>query len=81
MSFVKRNRIVSIRVTENEYQTLDRISRRHGANSVSEFLRQQIMNAAPVVSATSRGTRKVSEELDHLKREVARLAQIVEARH
>ena len=57
---------------------LDRISRHHGANSVSEFLRQLIMNAAPVVSATRRGTREVSEELDALKREVDRLSQVVE---
>jgi uncharacterized protein (DUF1778 family) len=81
MSFVKRNRVVSIRVTQDEYQTLDRISRGRGANSVSAYLRQLIMNAAPVVSATRRVTQDaqdVSEELDYLKREVDRLSQIVE---
>jgi len=77
MSFVKRNRIVSIRVTQDEYQVLDRISRRRGANSVSEYLRQLIMNSEPVVSAARRGAREVTEELDALKREVDRLAQLV----
>ena len=78
VSFVKRSRIVSIRVTQDEYQTLDRISRRRGANSVSEYLRQLIMNAAPVVPASGQGTHEVSEELDYLKREVDRLSHIVE---
>ena len=77
MGFVKRNRIVSIRVTQEEYQTLDCISRRQGANSVSEFLRQLIMNAAPVVLANRRKTREVSAQIDDLKREVERLSQMV----
>jgi len=80
MSFVKRSRIVSIRVTQEEYQTLERVSRRQGANSVSEFLRQLLKNAAPVVAATRREKRGVSHELDHLKREVDRLTHLVEAR-
>jgi predicted CopG family antitoxin len=77
VSFVKRNRIVSIRVTQDEYQTLERISRGHGANSVSEFLRQLIMDSEPVASAARVGTRGFSEELDKLKRKVDRLSQVV----
>ena len=77
MSFVRRTRIVSIRVTQDEYQTLDRISRREGANSVSEFLRQLIMNAAPATSASRRRSREVCDELDDLKRRVDRLSQLV----
>jgi hypothetical protein len=81
LSFFKRSRVVSIRITEDEYQTLDRISRGRGAHSVSEYLRQLIMNAAPVVSATrlvTQDVQDVSEDLDYLKREVDRLSQIVE---
>jgi predicted CopG family antitoxin len=77
LSFVKRNRIVSVRITQDEYQTLDRISRGHGANSVSEFLRQLIMDSEPFASAAKVGTREFTEELDKLKRKVDRLSQIV----
>ena len=77
MSFAKRSRIVSVRVTPAEYQTLDRISRRHGANSVSEFLRHIIMHSDPYVSAARGGTRDVVEDLDELKRTVDRVAQMV----
>ena len=80
MSFAKRNRIVSIRVTQDEYQTLERISRGHGANSVSEFLRQLIMDSKPVASAARAGTREFIEELDELKRKVDRLSRIVKQR-
>jgi predicted CopG family antitoxin len=80
LSFVKRNRIVSIRVTQDEYQTLERISRGHGANSVSEFLRQLIMDSAPVASAARAGTREFTAELDELKRKVDRLSQMVKQR-
>jgi tetrahydromethanopterin S-methyltransferase subunit G len=80
LSFVKRSRIVSIRVTQNEYQTLERISRGHGANSVSEFLRQLIMDSEPVASAAKAGTREFTEELDELKRKVDRLSQLVKQR-
>lgn len=80
MSFVKRNRIVSVRVTQDEYQTLERMSRGHGANSVSEFLRKLIMNSEPFVSPGKGGTREFTEELDDLKRKVDRLSQIVKQR-
>jgi hypothetical protein len=80
MSFVKRSRIVSIRVTEDEYLILDRISRRRGANSVSEYVRQIIANAEFVVSAPRRGIRDVTEELEDLKRNVERLSRMVKRR-
>lgn len=77
MSFAKRSRIVTVRVSQDEYQALDSISRRWGANSVSEFLRQLIMNAEPVVSATGRGSREFGKELDDLKRQVDRLSRTI----
>jgi hypothetical protein len=80
LSFVKRSRIVSIRVTQDEFQTLERVSRRAGANSVSEFLRQQIMNSEPFASAAKVGTREIAAELDDLKRKVDRLSQILKQR-
>jgi predicted CopG family antitoxin len=80
VSFVKRSRIVSIRVTQDEYQTLERISRGHGANSVSEFLRQLIMDSEPFASAGRAGPRGFGEELDELKRKVERLSRIVKQR-
>lgn len=80
MSFVKRSRIVSVRVTQEEYQTLERVSRGHGANSVSEFLRQLIMQSEPFASLPGAGHREFTHELDELKRKVDRLSQIVKQR-
>jgi predicted CopG family antitoxin len=77
VSFVKRSRIVSIRVTQDEYQTLERISRQHGANSVSELLRQLIMNSEPLAAAARGETLDFTKELDELRRKVDWLSQIV----
>ncbi len=76
MSFIKRSRIVSLRVTQDEYENLERISREYGANSVSEFLRQLIF-----ASVNSRKASEVSGELDELRREVHQLSQIVRQGH
>ncbi len=80
MSFVKRSRIISVRVTQDEYEILDQVSRRHGANSVSEFLRQLIMNSEPFALTVKTGVREVAEELDALRRKVDQLSQIVKER-
>lgn len=80
MSFVKRRRIVSIRVTEDEYHTLQAISQQHGANSVSEYLRRVIMNSEPFASEAKAGTREVTTEIDALKQKVDRLSQLVKQR-
>ena len=80
MSFVKRTRIVSVRVTVDEYEALERTSREHGANSVSEFLRQLIMSCEPFSATPRNGGSGITEELNELKRKVDRLAQIVKFR-
>ena len=77
MSFVKRTRIVSVRVSQDEYQILDEVSRRQGANSVSEFLRQLIMNSAPFSTSAISRDREVVEELAALRRKVDQLSQLV----
>jgi hypothetical protein len=79
MSFVKRSRIVSIRVSLDEYQTLERISRRAGANSVSGFIRQVILSSETFNSAAREGS-EVLEEIEKLKRRVDRLSQILKQR-
>jgi hypothetical protein len=80
VSFDKRNRIVSIRVSHDEYQILERISRRAGANSVSGFLRQLIMNSDTFQSQAKDGALGVMEELERLKRKVDRLSEILRLR-
>jgi hypothetical protein len=77
LSFAKRSRIVTVRVSQDEYQILDSVSRRWGANSVSEFLRQLIMNAEPVVSAKATGARDFGKDLEDLRRQVDRLSQTI----
>lgn len=66
-----------MRFTQEEYQTLERISRGQGANSVSEYLRQLVMKSDPVVALASEKTHEFAEELNELKRRVDRLSQIV----
>lgn len=80
MSFVRRSRIVSVRVTQDEYDLLDQISRRHGANSVSEFLRQLIMKSEPFAATTRNAPRGVAEELDDLKQKVDQLSRLLKRR-
>jgi predicted CopG family antitoxin len=81
MSFVKRNRIVSIRVTQNEYETLERISREQGANSVSEFLRRVLTNSALANLTAEPEADGVLTQVAALKRKVDWLSNIVEQRH
>jgi hypothetical protein len=64
-----------MRVTQDEYQTLDRISRQQGANSVSEFLRERFIHAK--IAASSAAARDVTQEIEDLKREVDLLSRIV----
>ncbi|MGD0361575.1 MAG: hypothetical protein ABSC93_11940 [Bryobacteraceae bacterium] len=66
-----------MRVTQDEYQTLDRISRQHGANSVSEFLRERFIHAKSFMAASSAAARDVTQEIEDLKREVDLLSRIV----
>jgi hypothetical protein len=66
-----------MRVTQDEYQTLDRISRQQGANSVSEFLRERFIHAKPFIAASGAAARDVTQEIEDLKREVDVLSRIV----
>jgi hypothetical protein len=81
VSFDKRNRIVSIRVTQGEYETLERISREQGANSVSEFLRRVLTNSALANLTAEPEADGVLTQVAALKRKVDWLSNIVEQRH
>ena len=76
MTFIRRNRIISTRVSEDEYEEILRISRKHGAHSVSEYLRRVMLNSAsglPAVEACNQGA-----EIAVLQRKVDWLLHVVE---
>jgi len=75
LSFIKRNRIISTRVSEDEYEEVQRISRKHGAHSVSDYLRQ-VMMTGPGHPAAEAGTQEA--EIAALQRKVEWLLHVVE---
>lgn len=75
MSFIKRNRIISTRVSQDEYEKVQRISRKHGAHSVSDYLRR-VMMAETGQQAAEAGTQEA--DIAALQRKVEWLLRVVE---
>jgi predicted CopG family antitoxin len=78
VSFIKRTRIISTRVSEEEYEELQRISREHGASSVSDYVRRMVVNSIPALLDSENGGHAVAAEVAALHRKVEWLAQILE---
>lgn len=76
----RRTRIVSFRLSGDEYTRLQQISESHGSRSISEFFRQLIERGVPAdpQKAFDRRLREFCEELDRLNSEVQRIAHLVE---
>ena len=81
-TFIKRNRIVSFRLSDEEYDQLEQIGRAHGAHSVSDFVR--ITTQRAIVGSErelARGWMKVTTvegRIDALQQELNRLAELIE---
>jgi hypothetical protein len=85
MPLVRKNRIISLRLSEREFEALKTLYHAHGARSISDFVRST-MNR--VISQTPRDNGslelKVQEmdgKLSLLDGEVARLTQLLDQRH
>jgi predicted DNA-binding protein len=77
--FKKRNRIVSFRVSEDEYQTLQRVSEQQGAHSVSDYARYLACRGFDRHKDHSLAAQldHLSSRVDDLAHNVARLAALV----
>ena len=82
---IRKNRIISLRLSEREFEALKTLYTAHGARSISDFVRST-MNR--VISETPRDSfaleLKVQEmdgKLSLLDGEVARLTHLLENRH
>jgi len=75
VNFIKRDRIVATRVSQEEYEELQRISREHGAQSVSDFVRRVITNHKSVILAAE--AHSMAMQIDSLQQKVDWLTDIV----
>ncbi len=77
MNFSRRSRIISTRLSEDEYDVVDRISRETGARSVSDFVRQVVLDSTSVFPSET-GTTSVAGRIAALQRKVDWLSAVVE---
>ena len=78
MSFLRRSRIISVRVSQDEYEQVERISREHGASSVSDFVRRVLTNSGFSILDSEPNARGVVAQVASLQRQVDWLLHVVE---
>lgn len=80
----KRSRIVSIRLSEDEFQKLAALCTRVGARSVSDLARQRLVYSDDNEDRSNPGVNlrlsQLDRDLNSLREEVARIAAIVSSR-
>lgn len=77
MSFSRRNRIISVRVSEEEYEQVERISREHRARSVSDFVRWLLASSGLTVPTSEPNIYGIQEQVAALQRRVDWLSDLV----
>jgi len=82
---IRKDRTISLRLSEHEFEGLKALYVAHGARSISDFVRSA-MNR--IISENSRGSvpleakvREMDGKLRILDGEVARLTRLLECRH
>ncbi len=86
MAVLKRkSRMISLRLSDDEYEALRSLYRLHGSRSVSEFARnamQKVIGETVPSASSTLETRIVDldAKMASLDHEVARLVQLIEAR-
>lgn len=80
--FVCRNRVLSVRLSEEEYDTLMERSVREGARSLSDFVRAAVLAPVPEIGHDSQnleakvaGLDGLNRRLEELDRKVGRLSR------
>ncbi len=82
VSTSKRTRTLSLRLSEEEFETLKTLYAAHGARSISDFARAAMQTV--IASRTGPGAlelrmQEIDGKLSLLDTEVARLSQVIEA--
>lgn len=78
--FKKRNRTISFRVSEDEYEQLQRQSLEKGAHSVSEYARTLTCHSGMSGSHVEIEVRDLHGQVEELSRELLRLSRLLEGR-
>lgn len=76
--FRKRNRIVSFRVSEEEFEMLQRVSEAQGAHSISDYARFAACRVFEQSAQPETDLRSIHGRLDELAQQVARLTVLVQ---
>ena len=86
MAVLKRkSRMISLRLSDEEYESLRSLYRLHGSRSVSEFARNAMQkvigeSAAPGGNTLESRIVDLDSKMNSLDHEVARLVHLIEAR-
>ncbi len=85
MAVLKRkSRMISLRLSNEEYESLRSLYRVHGSRSVSEFARnamQRVIGEARVPAVNVEGRlQELDEKMNLLDQEVSRLVRLIESR-
>lgn len=85
MAVLKRkSRMISLRLSNEEYESLRSLYRVHGSRSVSEFARnamQRVIGEARVPPVNIEGRlQELDEKMNLLDHEVSRLVRLIESR-
>jgi hypothetical protein len=77
VTFLRRNRIISVRVSDEEYQQVERISRERGAHSVSAFVRSILTTWSRSIPSSEPCTSEIMAQVAALQRQVDSLSDVV----
>lgn len=84
---IRKNRTISLRLTEREFEALKSLYAANGARSISEFIRAAMQPLIAEPSHNGNGhalelkVQEIDGKLSILDSEVARLTQLFERRH
>jgi len=77
VTFLRRNRIISVRVSDDEYEQVERISRERGAHSVSAFVRSILTTWGRPALSSEPCTSEIMAQVAALQRQVDLLSDVV----
>jgi hypothetical protein len=76
----RRTRMISLRVSEREFELLRTKSEAEGARSISDFVRLAICGSAiTAADRVDQGIHRLSDDVQQLSAEVRRVTEILEA--
>jgi len=77
VSFLRRDRVISVRLSQHEYDQLDQLSRKQGASSVSDFVRRMLTNSVLSSLVADDGSAGVLAQLAVLQQQMDWLSRLV----